>query len=68
MNLNDLKNAGKINKELAEADKAFDESISTLILWLEKAVEVKYMNYEEAKKEFKAELERREQQMKPTSD
>lgn len=68
MNINDLRNASELNKALAEADKAFDESISTLIQWLTAAMHGKYMDPSQAKKYFKEELDRREQQMKPTSD
>lgn len=46
-------------KTLYESDKAFDESMATLINWLETAIGKEYLSSEKALEIFKEELKNR---------
>ena len=67
MNMIDRKvhrSRSKAMQSIAESQKAFDESISSLVKWLHEAVIAGFMSKDEATQYFKEESERRKNQAK----
>ena len=62
--INRKKHISEAIKSTAESQKAFDESISSLLKWLQIAVEAGRMSQDEANQYFKEESERRKNQVK----